>query len=189
MGAAATHIALLRGINVTGRNKVPMAELRSLCEELGWTGVRTYIQSGNVVFTAAGPRAELETSLERAIEARFGLAIPVIVRAAKDWPGYVAGNPFPEASRTEANRVLLALSRATPAPDAADRLRERAAHGERIERVDDALWVHYPSGVGKSKLSPALFDRLVGSPVTARNWRTVLRIDAMARESGRVASS
>jgi uncharacterized protein (DUF1697 family) len=189
MGRTATYIALLRGINVTGRNKVPMAELRSLCGELGWAGVRTYIQSGNVIFAAAGPRAEQETRLERAIETRFGLSIPVIVRAAKDWPDYVAGNPFPEASRTEANRVLLALSKATPAPDAEGRLRERAAHGERVTRVDDALWVHYPSGVGQSKLSPALFDRLVGSPVTARNWRTVLRIHEMARESRRTPSS
>jgi uncharacterized protein (DUF1697 family) len=168
---------------------VPMTELRSLCEKQGWTQVRTYIQSGNVIFMAAGPRAELETRLERAIETHFGLSIPVIVRTGKDWPDYVAGNPFPEASHLEPNRVMLALSKARPAADAAERLRERAVQGERIERVDDALWVHYPAGVGKSKLSPALFDRLVGSPVTARNWRTVLRIDEMAGESGRTPSS
>jgi uncharacterized protein (DUF1697 family) len=178
---ARTYIALLRGINVGGRNRVPMAELRSMCGDLGWRGVRTYIQSGNVTFESAGPRPSLESSLEEAIERQLGLSIPVVVRAAATWRGYVAGNPYPEASRAEANLVMLALSKAPPAPGAVDGLLERAAKGERITLIGDALWIHYRGGVGRSRLSPALFDRLVGSPVTARNWRTVLKLDALAR--------
>jgi uncharacterized protein (DUF1697 family) len=178
---ARTHIALLRGINVGGGNRVPMAELRSMCGDLGWRGVRTYIQSGNVIFEAAGPRSSLESSLEEAIERQLGLSIPVVVRTAATWPGYVAGNPYPEASRAEPNLVMLALSKAPPAPGAVDGLLERAAKGERITLVGEALWIHYGGGVARSRLSPALFDRLVGSPVTARNWRTVLKLDALAR--------
>ena len=185
-----TFIALLRGINVGGHNKVPMAELRTLCEGLGWEEVQSYVQSGNLVFEAPGEPASLkkglepaslEAELERAIQGRFGLSISVIVRAAADWPAYVAGNPFPGASESAPNAVMLALSKAPPKPGAAEGLRERAADGERIERVGDALWIHYAGGSARSKLSPALLDRLVGSPVTTRNWRTVLKLDELAR--------
>lgn len=176
-----TFIALLRGINVGGGNRVPMADLRALCEGLGWEEVRTYIQSGNLLFAAAGKPARLEAALEEAIEGEFGLAIPVIVRAGADWPGYVAANPFPKASESEPNRVMLALSKKPPAAGAVERLRERAAAGERIERAGGALWIHYAGGSARSKLSPSVLDRLAGSPVTTRNWRTVLELDELAR--------
>lgn len=178
--APKTFIALLRGINVSGRNKIPMSELRSLCAELGWKDVQSYIQSGNLVFKAESTPAKLETALEQAIEGRFGLSIPILVRAAAVWPDYIKDNPYPEASQSEPNLVMLALSKAAPKPDAAEKLRERAVCGERISQVGDSLWVHYAEGVAKSKLSPALFDRLVGSSVTARNWRTVLKLQEMA---------
>jgi uncharacterized protein (DUF1697 family) len=176
-------IALLRGINVSGRNKIPMRELCSLCIDLGWQDVRSYIQSGNVVFKADAAPAKFEAELERAITRRFSLSIPVIIRAARSWPNYVRGNPFPEASESEPNLVMLALSKAAPKADAVEKLQERAAGGERIAQVGDALWIHYAGGVARSKLSPALFDRLVGSPVTARNWRTVLKLQEMTRPS------
>ncbi len=175
-----TFIALLRGINVGGHNKVPMAELRPLCAELGWGDVQTYIQSGNLVFTAGGAPAALENELERAIERRFGFKVSVLVRAAKDWPAYIKGNPFPEASEKEPNAVMLGLSKSPPKADAEKGLRERATHGERIVQVGEALWIHFSDGVAGSKLSPGLLDRLVGSPVTTRNWRTVLKLGEMA---------
>ena len=177
----ARFIALLRGINVGGHNRVPMAELRSLSTELGWDEVRSYIQSGNLVFEAGAGLASLEAELERAIERTFDLSIPVIVRAAADWPAYVEGNPFPGASAKEPSLVMLALSKAPPKAGAVEGLRERAAGGERIERVGDALWLHFAGGSGRSKLSPGLLDRLVGSPVTTRNWRTVLKLEELAR--------
>jgi uncharacterized protein (DUF1697 family) len=177
---AATFIALLRGINVSGRNKIPMLELRSLCGEIGWRDVQTYIQSGNLVFKASGPPARLEVELERALEGRFGLSIHTIVRAATDWPAYVKSNPYPGESKTEPNRVMLALSKIPPKQEAVEKLRERLAKGEHIVQVADALWLHYGGGVAKSKLSPALLDRLVGSPVTTRNWRTVLKLNELA---------
>jgi uncharacterized protein (DUF1697 family) len=173
-------IALLRGINVTGNNKIPMPELRALCAEAGWGDVRSYIQSGNLIFRADSAPTELEAELERAIAGRFSLTIPVIVRAAAAWPAYVADNPFPEASEHEPNLVMLALAKKPPRAGAVEGLRERAANGERIEGAGDAIWVHYPEGAGRSKLSPALFDRLAGSPVTARNWRTVLKLGELA---------
>lgn len=175
-----SFIALLRGINVSGRNKIPMAELRSLCAELGWSEVQSYIQSGNLLFQASAAPARLEAELAGAIERQFGLSIAIIVRPAAAWPAYLRGNPYPDASQSEPNLVMLALAKGPPNRDAVDRLRERSAGGETIIQVGDALWLHFGSGVGKSKLSPALLDRLVGSPVTMRNWRTVLKLNEMA---------
>lgn len=174
-----TFLALLRGINVGGV-RIPMAELRALCsDELAWGEVQTYIQSGNVIFEANGEAAGLEAELERAVVRRFGYTISVLVRAAADWPAYVASNPFPEASEREPGLVMLGLCKAPPKAGAVEALRERAAAGERIERAGDAIWIHYPNGSARSKLSPAFTDRMVGSPVTARNWRTVLKLDEL----------
>lgn len=172
-------VALLRGINVSGKNRVPMAELRQLCEDLGWSDVATYIQSGNVVFAGKSTAKTHEAELEQAIERGFGLSIPVLVRAAKDWPAYVGGNPFPQAAEAEPNRLMLCLSQRPPNDNAAEKLQERANDGERVKLVGDALWIHFAAGAGTSKLSPALIDRLVGSPVTARNFRTVVKLQDM----------
>lgn len=180
--ATSRWIALLRGINVGGRNTIPMAELRAACAELGWQHVQTYIQSGNVVFNASGTAATLETDLEQAIQRWFSWTIAVVVRAAPAWPVYIAGNPFVEAATQQPHLVMMALSKAPPSPDAEATLRERAVREEQVAVVGDAIWVHYPDGVASSSLSPALFDRLVGSPVTARNWRTVIKLGDMARD-------
>jgi uncharacterized protein (DUF1697 family) len=172
-------VALLRGINVSGRNKVPMAELRDVGEGLGLSEVQTYVQSGNLVFKAAGEGGLFQEGLEAAIAARFGLSIPVIVRSALQWEDYPASNPFPEAAAAEPNRLMLMLSKSPPLHGAGEAIRERARDGERVMLVGDALWVHYPSGAGTSRLSPALIDRLIGSPATGRNWRTVLKLQEM----------
>lgn len=160
-----------------------MAELRLLCGKLGCGDVQSYIQSGNLVFSAPDKPAILEAKLEESIKRRFGISIPVLVRTATEWSAYLKRNPFSETSETEANRVLLVLSKSRPNPDAVKGLRERAADGERIVQTGDALWIHFGNGMGRSKLSPAVLDRLVGSPVTGRNWRTVLKLDELASQS------
>ncbi|HEY0324771.1 MAG TPA: DUF1697 domain-containing protein, partial [Allosphingosinicella sp.] len=94
------YVALLRAVNVGGC-KLPMAELRELCAELGWEKIETYIQSGNVVFEAAGKPAALESALEKAVAKRFGFERPVTVRSAAQWAAYAKGSPFPDAERDE----------------------------------------------------------------------------------------
>ncbi len=176
-----TFIALLRGINVSGRNKILMADLRALCADLGWQNVQSYIQSGNLLFAAEATVATLESELEQAIEHSFGLSIPVIVRETAVWSTYLNDNPYPQASQTEPNRVMLALSKLPPKEDAVTGLQPYAADNERIRQVGDALWIHYSSGSGRSKLSPTVLDRLVGSPVTTRNWRTVRKLNELVQ--------
>ena len=172
------YVALLRAVNVGGC-KLPMAELREVCAELGWEKVETYIQSGNVVFEAAGKAEALEAALEKAVAKRFGFERPVIVRSAAQWADYAKGSPFPEAERDEPNRLMLGLSKNPPKAEAPAMLEAKAAAGERVKRERDALWVHYPGGAGTTKLTPALFDKAAGSPVTQRNWRTVLKLQEM----------
>ena len=171
-------VALLRAVNVGGR-KMPMAELRALCAGLGWEDVATYIQSGNVVFTPGGKPAGAEEQLEQAIADRFGLDIPVIVRTAAQWARYPAGNPFAQAAKDEPNRLMLLLSKRPPAPRAEAVIQARAQAGEQVRRAGDALWFHYPGGAGTSKLTPSLIDRAIGSPGTARNYNTVLKLKEM----------
>lgn len=174
-------IALLRAVNVGGR-KLPMAELRALCAELGWDEVETYIQSGNVAFRATGKPDALEARLEKGIEARFALDVPVIVRTAAQWDACVQANPFPQVARDEPNRLQLLVSKQSPRADAAERLMERAQAGEAVKAAGGALWLHYPQGVGTSKLTPALIDKACGSPSTGRNWRTVAKLKEMAEQ-------
>ena len=175
----AKFIALLRAVNVGGR-KLPMADLRALCERLGWSEVRTYIQSGNIVFDADGKADALEEALEAAIGKEFGLDVPVIVRSAAQWDKIVAGNPFSKEAEKSPNWVLLGLAKRKIADGAAAAIAAKGKAGERVEAAGEALWFHYPEGVGTSKLTPASIDRAAGSPVTARNWRTVLTLEEMA---------
>ncbi len=170
-------IALLRGINVGGHNRIPMADLRALCATMDWQDVSTYIQSGNIVFSANGSIPTLEKALTDGIASRFGHRINVLVRPAAAWPLYLRINPFPEASESEPDRVMLALSKRPLPPDAADHLNQYTTSGESIAQRTESLWIHYASGAAKSRVTPALLDRLAGSPVTTRNWRTVLKIN------------
>lgn len=179
MKRARTCIALLRGINVGRSTRIPMMELRTLCEEIGWRDVRTYIQSGNVIFQSGKDASQLEVELEAALPGTFGVTASVIVVTADALAEHARANPFPEESAATPQHVMLALSKAPPADDALDRLRERAGT-ERLERVDDALWIHYPDGAGRSRLTPGMFDRAVGSPVTTRNWRTVEKLTELS---------
>ena len=178
---AGVHIALLRGINVGGHKKVPMADLRALCAALGWRDVATYIQSGNVVFAARGAPAALAAALQRAIEQRFAFAVPVIVRTAAEWLLLCDGAPFGDAAAARPNLLHAALAMSPAQASAAAALQPYCGAGERVAVHRGNLWIDYCSGVARSKLTPAVLDRAVGAPVTARNWRTVQQLATMAR--------
>lgn len=164
-------VALLHAVNLGANRKVPMADLRALLEGLGLTGVRTYIQSGNAVFTAA-PDPALRVRLEGALAARFGFPVPVTLLTADEWREAAAA--CPTHLLTEA--VTVAFLRATPAAAAVSGLRGRDVRPERWELVGRAVYQTVPAGVRNLKLSHAVLERALGVPVTVRNARTVQAI-------------
>jgi uncharacterized protein (DUF1697 family) len=173
-------VALLRAVNVGGR-KVEMAKLRAACEAAGFEGVRTYIASGNLVLSSRGPAPAVAARLEKAIAAAFGIEVPVVVRTAKEWQAYLdVPASFAKAAEDRPNGLLVGLSTKPPSRDAATALAPRATNGERVELHGDALWVSFPDGIARSRLTPAAIDKAMGSPTTARNWNTVRRLADMA---------
>jgi uncharacterized protein (DUF1697 family) len=172
------HVALLRGINVGGNRKLPMAELRALAAELKLDDPRTYVASGNLVFASPLGDAELESRLEKAIEKKFGFAVDVIVRSAKAWSAYRAANPFPEESVERASGVMLCVGKERATDADVEALRARASANEKVERVGDAIWIWFGDGAGRSKIGTGPAKSIV----TTRNWRTVEAIDEMLKD-------
>lgn len=173
------YVALIRGINVGATRKLPMAELRSACGEAGLEDVATYIQSGNIVLSSDLAADAVAKRLEGLIAERIKLDVPVIVRSAAQWQHYAAGSPFPDAE-VERPRLLHICPSVAPAkPEAIAMLESRASAKERIAIKDAVLWVDFGESVGTSKLTPTLLDKAAGSPVTARNWNTVLKLAEM----------
>ena len=181
-GGVPRFVALLRAVNVGGR-ALPMAELRAVAASLGWSDVRTYIQSGNLLFEAAGAPEPLEAELEAALATASGMDVPVLIRSESQWQQLRAANPLPHAAETEPQRLQLCLPKRPLAAGAADAIAARATAGEAVCAAGGAIWIHYPAGVGTSRITPALIDRSVGSPTTARNWRTVVALGALLGRS------
>lgn len=173
------YVALIRGINVGATRKLPMAELRVACGKDGFEGVATYIQSGNIVLTSDASPDAVANRLKRLIADHFKLDVPVIVRTATQWQRYAAGSAFPDAEAERPKLLHLCLSVDPLKDGVAEALAARATAKERIAVKDDTLWVDFGESVGNSKLTPTLLDKAAGSPVTARNWNTVLAINAM----------
>lgn len=167
-----TFVALLSGINVGGHRKVAMADLRDLAARLGLTDPRTYIASGNLIFSSDASAPALEDMLEHAIEERFGFRVDVIVRTARQWAAYRAGNPFPSESEREPNLVMIAVGRVPVTNADVLTLRGRASANERIERAGDALWIYFGDGPARSKLGSGQAKTVS----TTRNWRTVVKL-------------
>jgi uncharacterized protein (DUF1697 family) len=175
----ATYAALLRGINLGARNRVAMADLRALVEELGGRDVATYVQSGNVVFRHTGAAARLERDLAQSIQRALGLEIAVLVRSSRRLTAIVDGNPFLAAGADPAHLHLTLLG---SSPDRAGVRRAIAASGapEELAVKGKEIYLHLPAGYGRSKLSNAFFERHLGVRATTRNWRTVSAIAELA---------
>jgi len=171
-----THVALLRGINVGGRHKVPMADLRALASELGFDDPRTCIQSGNLVFEATDSASRAAAALEAALAERFGFEVPTVAMEASALAKARRACPFAEAARERPSQVHAGFApRAFPRTIARG-IEERGAAGELAKVAGGALWIDFPAGVGRSKITPAVLDRLAGAPVTMRNAKTLDRI-------------
>lgn len=176
-----THIALLRAINVGGHAKIAMSRLRDLLTELGFDDPRSLLQTGNLVFrSSARSTATLEHLLEREAEQRLDLRTSFFVRTAAEWNTIIARNPFPEAAARDPGHLVVMCLKDAPDARSVDALRA-AITGPEIVRADGRhLYIVYPAGIGRSRLTNALIERKLGTQGTARNWNTVLKLGALA---------
>jgi uncharacterized protein (DUF1697 family) len=175
------HIALLRAVNLGSHNKVGMADLRTCLERQGFVGVRTLLQSGNVVLGGGRLRgAALERRLEATARAALGLDTPFIVRTRDEWDALVAANPFPREAADDPGHLLLFCLKEAPPPDAESRIRAAVKGRERVRVDGRQAYVVYPDGVGQSKLTVTVLERWLGGRGTGRNWNTVLKLQALA---------
>jgi uncharacterized protein (DUF1697 family) len=170
MGA---FVALLRAVNVGGTGKLPMSDLKDICEELGFDAVRTFIASGNVVFTSRKSEAALKAALEKRLEAYAGKPVGVLMRSAAEMAQVFSDNPFPKAAPNRTMAVF--LDRAPPADTLAG---IRGQRDEQIKLGRREIYIHYGEGMAKSKLViPA------ARTGTARNMNTVATLARMAAEA------
>lgn len=176
-----TYIALLRAIG--GKYTFPMKELVSLLEGIGLSQVRTYIQSGNAIFqSAAGDRSELSERIKSLIHNAYGFAPQVLILTPEELGEAIASNPYPEAESAPATLHLTFLASVPEHLDLAGLERLRAG-SERFSLRGKVFYLHAPDGVGRSKLF-ARIEKALGVWGTARNWRTVCRLKAMAEQRG-----
>lgn len=176
-----TYVALLRGINVGGKQMVPMADLRDILTGIGFTDVKTLLQSGNVVFrTKARVPARLESTLEEAIGTRFGFTPDLHVRTADEWRTLVEANPFPREAKSDPGHLLVTFFRASLDPAKVGTLQAAITGPERVRSEGRQLYMTFPDGIGTSK-AVLLVDKILGARGTARNWNTVTKLAALVR--------
>jgi uncharacterized protein (DUF1697 family) len=178
----AIHVALLRGINVGGQNLVAMADLRELLGALGFAGVQSLLQSGNLVFDG-GHRtgAELERLLEVETAKRLGVAADYVVRSAAEWGTLIARNPFREEAKRAPGHLLVMFLKTAPRARDVQALQAAILGPERIRSAGKQLYVVYPEGIGRSKFTGTLIEKNLGVRGTGRNWNTVLKLAALCQ--------
>jgi len=175
-----TYIALLRGINVGGHRSVPMAALREVHARLGHTDVVTYIQSGNVVFDAGSHDvALLSRTIEQAITAEFGIDVPVIIRTPAEVSAIIESSPYATTGADPA-RLAVAFLAEPPAMDQAGGIDATALLPDEFALADREVYLHCPTGFGRTKLTNAYLEKQLGIAATTRNWRTVTELAALA---------
>lgn len=176
-----TYLALFRGINVGGKNSLPMKGLVAILEEIGAKNVRTYIQSGNAVFQSVEKRpSRFSKQLAAEIKKRYGFEPHVLLLGLEAINKAIAKNPFPEAE-TEPSNLHLGFLASTPKNPDLEELNSLKQVSERFHLADNVFYLYAPEGVGRSKLA-ANAEKLLGVPMTDRNWRTVCKIRELAEE-------
>jgi uncharacterized protein (DUF1697 family) len=174
-----TYVVLLRGINLGSHNKVAMSDLRSFLTELGAEDVSTYVQSGNAVMRSARKAEPLGRAVERTLADRLGLDIVVVVRTAAQMTKVVGNNPFAGREKDPTKLHVAFLSKA-PGAKRASALEVPGDGPEAFEVRGREVYLHYPNGYGRSKLTNAFVEKRLGVSATNRNWRTVTKLAELA---------
>jgi len=175
------YIALLRAINVGGRNLIAMSDLRSLAESLGLKNPKTLLQSGNLIFES---RRKATASFERLLESQtrkqLNAEVDYCVRTSDEWQAIVNANPFPKEAKSDPSHLVVMCLKGAADPDSVKRLQAEIKGRELVRAAGTQLYITYPDSIGTSKLTGAVIERKLGIRGTARNWNTVLKLSALA---------
>ena len=176
-------VALLRGVNLGGTNRVQMDALREMCEGLGLREPKTYLQSGNVVFgTAEQDLVRLGKRMEKAIEAEFGFRTDVILRTGAEMEHVVARNPFAKRRGIDPSKLLVTFLAGDPDPDAREQVRHMKADPEELYIDGREVYIYFPNGMARPKLSWVAIAKTLKTQGTGRNWNSVIKLLEMAQK-------
>ncbi len=177
-----TYISILRGINVSGQKKIRMADLKELYEELGFSDVSTYIQSGNVIFRPPGRVSEQELSerIENKIKDTYNFSVPVIIRSADEMRRTVEANPFLFEQHGQMDKLHVTFLGEKPPSAEVNALHEMDFSPEKFKIIEREIYLYCPKGYGRTRLSNNFFESRLGVKATTRNWKTVSRLAEMS---------
>jgi uncharacterized protein (DUF1697 family) len=178
-----TYIAILRGINVSGARKLPMKELKDLFEKLKCRNVRTYIQSGNVLFESAGPVDEaFATKVRAAIKKQYDYDVPVLIRSLEEMTRVSKANPYLKRKGIELDRLHVTFLAGPPMKADVEKIAGTAFGNDSFELLGCEVYVHCPDGYGNTKLNNTFFENKLKVSATTRNWRTVNELVRIGEE-------
>jgi len=167
------YVSMLRGINVSGKNRILMVDLAGLYASLGFTAVTTYIQSGNVVFEAADKAAPDVRSIEKGIEDKFGFEVPVIIRSKSEFQNAVLGNPFSGQSGADPAHLYVTFLDSKPDKEKLNQFGPVGPGKDQYSLVGTEVYLNCPGGYGKTRLTNTYLEKQLGVCATTRNWKTV----------------
>jgi uncharacterized protein (DUF1697 family) len=174
-------ISLLRGINISGQKQIRMADLTALYEGSGFSDVRTYIQSGNVVFNARGKAGSLSKKIQGAVQKRYGFNVQTLVMTANEFAEVVKSNPFLKSHANETSALYITFLFAKPYVDFASI--DLPKSGDEDAKLHKGhVYFYGPNGYGRTKLNNNYFERVLKVPATTRNWKTVQTLNSMLVE-------
>jgi uncharacterized protein (DUF1697 family) len=174
-----TYVAMLRGINVSGHNRVSMASLRTLFLNLGAVDVTTYLQSGNVIFKTTGSSADLSKAIEEGVRRDLGLSLTVVLLPRARLARIISGNPFVKGGKDLAKLHVTFLADA-PGRAGLNELQAKRFGPDEFRVIGREIYLHCPNGYGRTKLNNAFFEKQLGVAATTRNWRTVTELAKLA---------
>ena len=184
-----TFIALLRGINVGGHKPVAMSELKAMLTKLGFEDTRSLLQSGNLIFRGdSNDSHDLESMLEAETRKRLGLQADFMIRSAKEWRRVVERNPFRKEADADPGHLLVMFLKTAPKANEVRAAQDAIVGRETLRADGREMYIVYPDGIGRSRLTNVLLEKKLGARGTARNWNTVQKLLSVADELDRIGS-
>jgi len=177
-----TYIALLRGINVSGKNKIKMAELVQALELIGLTNIQTYIQSGNVVFKSEETdKNHLKNQIEAQIQASFGLQVPVLIRDAQEWEQMIQNKPTFTGLDDMQEKIYVTFLSDVPETSLVEAIKKGNYKEDVFMQMNREIYLYCPGGYGETKLSNSFLEKTLKCTASTRNWRTIVELMSMAK--------